>query len=60
MPGAGGWKIRPDKRVLVTGICGLVGSSLTRALLESAENLQVTAVDNFIRPGSELNCRELA
>jgi CDP-paratose 2-epimerase len=47
-------------KILVTGICGFVGSTLTRALLESAENLQVTGVDNFVRPGSELNRRELA
>jgi CDP-paratose 2-epimerase len=47
-------------KVLVTGICGFVGGTLTRALLESAENLEVTGVDNFIRPGSELNRRELA
>ena len=47
-------------RILITGICGFVGSTLTRALLESAENLQVVGVDNFIRPGSELNRRELA
>ena len=47
-------------KILITGICGFVGSTLTRALLESSENLQVTGVDNFIRPGSELNRRELA
>ena len=47
-------------KLLITGICGFVGSTLTRALLESSENLQVTGVDNFIRPGSELNRRELA
>jgi CDP-paratose 2-epimerase len=47
-------------RVLVTGICGFVGNSLTRALLKSSENLQVIGVDNLIRPGSELNRRELA
>jgi CDP-paratose 2-epimerase len=47
-------------KILITGICGFVGSTLTRALLASAENLQVTGVDNFIRPGSELNRRELA
>src|SRR5476649_2184229 len=47
-------------KTLVTGVCGFVGSTLTRALLESVENLQVTGVDNFIRPGSELNRRELA
>jgi CDP-paratose 2-epimerase len=47
-------------RVLITGICGFVGSTLARALIESAENLQIAGVDNFIRPGSELNRRELA
>ena len=47
-------------KILITGICGFVGSTLTRALLASSENLQITGVDNFIRPGSELNRRELA
>src|SRR5258707_15462482 len=60
MPGTSGWQNKITMRVLITGICGFVGSTLTRALLESAENLSVTGVDNFIRPGSELNRRELA
>jgi len=47
-------------KILITGICGFVGSTLARALLESADGLQLTGVDNFIRPGSELNRRELA
>ncbi len=47
-------------KILITGICGFVGSTLTRALLESAPSLQIVGVDNFIRPGSELNRRELA
>ena len=47
-------------KILITGICGFVGSTLARALLESAEDMQVTGIDNFIRPGSELNRRELA
>ncbi len=47
-------------RIFITGICGFAGSTLARALLESAENLQIAGVDNFIRPGSELNRRELA
>jgi CDP-paratose 2-epimerase len=47
-------------KLLITGICGFVGSTLSRALLESVENLQVFGLDNFIRPGSELNRRELA
>src|SRR5882757_1294524 len=60
MPGTSGWRNKITMRVLITGICGFVGSTLTRALLAAAENLQVTGVDNFIRPGSELNRRELA
>jgi CDP-paratose 2-epimerase len=47
-------------KLFITGICGFVGSTLTRALLESAENLQIFGVDNFIRAGSELNRRDLA
>ena len=47
-------------KVLITGICGFVGSTLTRALLASTPDLQLIGVDNFIRPGSELNRRELA
>src|SRR5271154_2645348 len=47
-------------RILITGICGFAGSTLTRELLAAAENLQMIGMDNFIRPGSELNRRELA
>ena len=47
-------------KILITGICGFVGSTLTRALLESAPGLQIAGVDNFIRPGSEWNRRALA
>ena len=47
-------------KILITGICGFVGSTLTRALLEASPGLQIVGVDNFIRPGSEINRRELA
>ena len=47
-------------RIFITGICGFAGSTLARALLESVENLQIAGMDNFIRPGSELNRPELA
>jgi CDP-paratose 2-epimerase len=47
-------------KLLITGVCGFAGSTLARALLESAENLEITGVDTFIRPGSEVNRRELA
>jgi len=42
-------------RVLITGICGFVGSTLARAWLEAAEGLTIVGLDNFIRPGSEAN-----
>src|SRR5687767_14535995 len=40
-------------RILITGICGFVGSTLARELI--ARGHQVTGFDNFIRPGSETN-----
>lgn len=40
-------------KILITGICGFVGSTLARGLIASGH--QVTGFDNFIRPGSETN-----
>lgn len=40
-------------RILITGICGFVGSTLARELLKAGH--QVAGFDNFIRPGSETN-----
>jgi CDP-paratose 2-epimerase len=45
-------------KILITGICGFVGSTLAAALKEAGA--EVSGCDNFIRPGSELNRRELA
>jgi CDP-paratose 2-epimerase len=42
-------------RVLITGICGFVGSTLAREWLEAEPGLVVYGMDNFIRPGSEYN-----
>jgi len=42
-------------RILITGICGFVGSTLARTLLEQTPSLQLVGIDNFIRPGSETN-----
>ena len=42
-------------KILVTGACGFVGSSIIRSLLESSPRVEITGIDNFIRPGSELN-----
>ena len=42
-------------RILITGICGFVGSTLARALHASGRSYEITGFDNFIRPGSETN-----
>jgi CDP-paratose 2-epimerase len=41
-------------RILVTGACGFVGSTVIRAWREHAEH-EFIAVDNLARPGSEAN-----
>ena len=42
-------------KILVTGICGFVGSTLARAWLEVVPDLTIYGLDNFFRPGSEVN-----
>ena len=42
-------------KLLITGICGFVGSSLAQVLLERRADLSVVGIDNLMRPGSELN-----
>ena len=46
-------------RILLTGVCGFVGSTLARALAESGAGHHVYGIDNFIRPGSESNRGDL-
>ena len=46
-------------RILITGICGFVGSTLAKALLAHRCDLEILGIDNFIRPGSETNRAEL-
>ncbi|HIA54742.1 MAG TPA: NAD-dependent epimerase/dehydratase family protein [Candidatus Melainabacteria bacterium] len=42
-------------RILISGICGFVGSALARYLLESQTGLKIYGFDNFSRAGSHLN-----
>lgn len=42
-------------RILISGICGFVGSTLARGLRDSEPGLEISGFDNFIRPGSETN-----
>lgn len=46
-------------KLLITGVCGFVGSTLARAFLDTGSGHQVLGLDNFIRPGSEQNRDEL-
>jgi CDP-paratose 2-epimerase len=46
-------------RILITGICGFVGSTLARAFAESSSGHSLVGFDNFIRPGSESNRADL-
>ncbi|MGQ9897953.1 MAG: NAD-dependent epimerase/dehydratase family protein [Acidobacteriota bacterium] len=46
-------------RILLTGICGFVGSVVARVLREWLTELEVVGVDNLVRPGSEINRQRL-
>jgi CDP-paratose 2-epimerase len=46
-------------KILITGICGFVGSSIARSWLAAVPGLTIYGLDNFIRPGSEHNRNEL-
>ncbi len=45
--------------MLVTGICGFVGSTIARALQDMSPGLDISGIDNLIRPGSHVNLAEL-
>jgi CDP-paratose 2-epimerase len=46
-------------KLLITGICGFVGSSLAEGLLERREGTSIFGIDNLMRPGSEFNVPRL-
>lgn len=42
-------------RILITGICGFVGSTLARTLRERSPHIEIFGIDNLSRSGSWLN-----
>jgi len=46
-------------KILITGVCGFVGASIARGLLERDSTHQVFGLDKFSRPGSWLNSTPL-
>jgi CDP-paratose 2-epimerase len=47
-------------RILITGICGFVGSTIALRLREVVPDAEIFGFDNLIRPGSERNRPRLA
>src|ERR1035441_8769695 len=50
---------RFPRRILVTGICGVVGTILARGLREGRPDWEFVGLDNLVRAGSEMNRRIL-
>ncbi len=46
-------------RILISGACGFVGSTLARELAQRPRPPELVGFDNFVRPGSEMNRAEL-
>lgn len=46
-------------KILVSGVCGFVGSSLANGLLDQDPTIEITGLDNLSRPGSQLNVEPL-
>ena len=42
-------------RILITGVCGFVGHALACELKKALSQVELFGLDNFIRPGSEMN-----
>jgi CDP-paratose 2-epimerase len=42
-------------KILISGACGFVGSTLARGLLDNVSSREIIGLDNLSRPGSQLN-----
>lgn len=59
LPAAGDFGLFSGMKLLITGACGFVGSTLARALIDGGHGHEIIGLDNFIRPGSESNRDDL-
>lgn len=46
-------------RIFISGICGFAGSCIAHALLDEDPEIVLCGIDNFSRPGSEMNAAPL-
>lgn len=46
-------------KILISGVCGFVGSNLAHGLLDNVAAREIIGVDNLSRPGSQLNIAPL-
>jgi CDP-paratose 2-epimerase len=46
-------------KILITGVAGFVGITICEKLLKQDPDLQIIGIDNFSRPGSEINLKKL-
>jgi CDP-paratose 2-epimerase len=46
-------------KIMITGVCGFVGSTLAKSLPESCAGIEIIGLDHLGRAGSELNRRPL-
>ena len=46
-------------KILITGVCGFVGSTLARSLEKAGQGFEIWGLDNFLREGSRLNLQPL-
>src|SRR4051812_9379705 len=46
-------------KILISGVCGFVGSTLAKGLLDNVSSREIIGLDNLSRPGSQLNLEAL-
>lgn len=47
-------------KLLITGVCGFVGSTLARSFIDSFQDVEIWGIDSLVRKGSETNVEPLS